>query len=148
MCRPGCLYVAAAAAAADARHLGPGCCCGLVVTTCLWLRVAAPPARCVPQVRASGEVGWGPRHDLSPYSPHGSHLVLRHSRVSGGATGRTWCSCGAAAPLVFRGCVAPPRHQDALGALWGVTALQGPEKQVQTHKLKILLVGMVKYKKE
>lgn len=83
MCRPGCLYVAAAAA--DARHLGPGCCCGLVVTTCLWLRVAAPPC----SVCAAGACQRRGRVGSAPWS----QPVLT-ARVSLGATPQPcvgWC---------------------------------------------------------
>lgn len=110
---PGLL--AAVAANTAAGHLGPGCCCRPVAGVAAGGRPS--PASCL-SLSVSG--GWRLRHDLSPYSPHGSHLVLRHSRVSGGATSRTWCSC----TEVYSGLVVMPGTRTLWGPKRGTLSLR------------------------
>lgn len=85
-------------------------------------------------------VGWRPRHDLSPYSLHGSYLVLRHSHVSDGATSVHGAHVR---------CLAPFGVQRLCGTILALGRSGGPGKkplypraqvkQVQMHKLTNLL---------
>lgn len=127
-----------------------------------WAQAAAADSR---SQRACG-CGWPPplpgvcRRCVPAARQGGVRAMISartHARVSLGATPQPcvgWCHrpymvlmWGRCPSGVQRLCGAAPAPGRSGGPV-GSTAPQGPEKQVQTNKLKILLVGMVKYKKE
>lgn len=106
-----------AAAAAAVGHLGLGCCCGPVVTTFLWLRVAAPlTSFCLRPVPV---VGWGGGRAMISARTH--------------RTGFTWCYATAVCrvvPLAVHGAHVGPLPLWCTEAVWcrpGTRTLWGPK---------------------